>query len=435
MRWRAGPPRGSGPIPTCFGDTCEDLRTSHLTCYPTRELSGDPFGVPWEEVPVEDHYPNASAREYYLGANLIGGPGEILSCPEEAFTTQGCGARRLAYLRARGGSLGGRRRAPGAGVLFRAAQACPRRDKKSGREVCVACGFCRGGRCAEGLRGTRVGRVGQWRGAAAAMRAGLVAGAVVALAQVQMRTAQCSDDTSSKARLDAYDRGHCTSRGQISEVYLGVHLETGIPVALKKTARFGDLQEAVQRECEMEAGLLMALDHPHLIRYHEHFLHEGDLYLVMEPAMGGTLAQKVESARSLGSPMDEALLWRWLSDVSSALVYLHRRRVLHRDIKPSHVFLGQDGAAKLGDFGLSRELQTATQCALSCVGTPFYMSPEIVKGEGYAFASDVWSLGCTLYECAMFFSPFYRSDMDFMALGSAICSASYRPLPPDQWTQ
>jgi hypothetical protein len=86
-------------MPTCFGSTCEDLKTSHLTCYPTKELSADPFGVPWEEVQAEDHYPNASAKEYYLGADLAGGPGELLNCPDEAFTTQGCGGRRLAYLR------------------------------------------------------------------------------------------------------------------------------------------------------------------------------------------------------------------------------------------------------------------------------------------------------------------------------------------------
>eukprot|EP00928_Gymnodinium_smaydae_P025793 TRINITY_DN20444_c0_g3_i1.p1 TRINITY_DN20444_c0_g3~~TRINITY_DN20444_c0_g3_i1.p1 ORF type:complete len:916 (+),score=186.19 TRINITY_DN20444_c0_g3_i1:428-3175(+) len=234
--------------------------------------------------------------------------------------------------------------------------------------------------------------------------------------------------------LEAYKISSCITKGQISEVYRAVHVETGLQVALKRIKIY-DMPAATRRECETEIGLLQSLDHAHLIKYHAHFVHDGELYVVMEHAAGGTLAQRVEAARKSGVPLEEKVVWRWLYDVVSALAYLHRRRVLHRDVKPSHIFLGEDGQAKLGDFGLSKAMSAQTQCAFSCVGTPFYMSPERVRGDGYSFGSDVWSLGCSLYEMAMGYPPFFRQDMDFYALGDAICSARYQPLPREAWSR
>jgi hypothetical protein len=83
-------------VPTCMGGTCAELKTGHMQCFPLKELSSEPFGVPWEEVPDVGDTP---ANQHYLGAGLVGGADEILRCADEAFTTQGCGTRRLAYLR------------------------------------------------------------------------------------------------------------------------------------------------------------------------------------------------------------------------------------------------------------------------------------------------------------------------------------------------
>eukprot|EP00929_Paragymnodinium_shiwhaense_P000731 TRINITY_DN100966_c0_g1_i1.p1 TRINITY_DN100966_c0_g1~~TRINITY_DN100966_c0_g1_i1.p1 ORF type:complete len:996 (-),score=227.64 TRINITY_DN100966_c0_g1_i1:9-2996(-) len=235
--------------------------------------------------------------------------------------------------------------------------------------------------------------------------------------------------------LDAYKILQCLTKGQMSEVYQAMHTDTGTMVAIKRVKIF-DLHPSTRQECETEVEMLKALDHAHLIRYYTHFMHEEDLYVVMEHAVGGTLAQKVDAARRTQKSIEEKLLWRWLYDVASALAYMHERRVLHRDVKPSHIFLGEgDLEAKLGDFGLSKAMSMKTQCAFSCVGTPFYMSPEIVKGDGYSFGSDVWSLACTWYELAMGYPPFFRQDMDFYALGDAICAARYPALPAEAWSK
>ncbi|CAK9003777.1 unnamed protein product [Durusdinium trenchii] len=233
--------------------------------------------------------------------------------------------------------------------------------------------------------------------------------------------------------LSSYKIGRCISRGHASRVNEATYLETCAVVAVKRVTH--DLDDRLQKECETEITILQMLDHPNLIKYHTHFTFHGDLFLVMELATGGTLANRIEQANQQEKLIEEHLVWRWLNDVSSALAYLHKRRVLHRDVKPSHIFIGETGQAKLGDFGLSKAFSDATTCAMSCVGTPLYMSPEIVRGEGYSFGSDIWSLGCSLYELAAGLPPFYRTDMDFVALGHAICSAEYPELPSDVWSK
>jgi len=90
---------------------------------------------------------------------------------------------------------------------------------------------------------------------------------------------------------------------------------------------------------------------------------------------------------------------------------MHSHRVLHRDIKPANIFLTLDGTVKLGDLGLGRFLSDNTLEAFSKVGTPLYMSAEVLKGSGYDAKSDVWSLGCVLYELAMLRSPFKEQGL------------------------
>merc|ERR550537_1067486 len=101
---------------------------------------------------------------------------------------------------------------------------------------------------------------------------------------------------------------------------------------------------------------------------------------------------------------------------------MHRHRIMHRDIKPENIFVCQRGIVKLGDLGLGRHFSSNTYRAHSVVGTPFYMSPEVItNSDGYSFKSDIWSLGCVLYELAALNSPFASSRLNFYALGNKIC--------------
>lgn len=96
--------------------------------------------------------------------------------------------------------------------------------------------------------------------------------------------------------------------------------------------------------------------------------------------------------------------------IALGLNHLHEKKILHRDLKPANVLLTRDGNLKIADLGLGRVFGTTTFEVFSKVGTPLYMSPELVKGSGYNTKTDIWSLGCILYELCEFQSPFRNQN-------------------------
>ncbi len=93
------------------------------------------------------------------------------------------------------------------------------------------------------------------------------------------------------------------------------------------------------------------------------------------------------------------------------LEYIHGRKILHRDIKLTNIFLTGNNTVKLGDFGISRVLESTCEAAMTVVGTPYYMSPEVCESKPYTYKSDVWSLGCVLYELCALDHPFMADNL------------------------
>ncbi|XP_012945754.1 serine/threonine-protein kinase Nek9 [Aplysia californica] len=162
-----------------------------------------------------------------------------------------------------------------------------------------------------------------------------------------------------------------------------------------KEVNLGRLNEKQRRDSQNEIDILSFVNHANIISYYNHFVDEDTLFIEMEYANGGTLYDKVSSCTKLWPEKD--VLW-YLYQMTSALAYIHQCGVIHRDIKTLNIFLTKVGLVKLGDFGISRFLESKNQMAETLVGTPYYMSPEIMKGEKYNFQSDIWALGCVLYE-------------------------------------
>ena len=104
---------------------------------------------------------------------------------------------------------------------------------------------------------------------------------------------------------------------------------------------------------------------------------------------------------------------------------------MHRDLKPANIFIDNKGELKLGDLGLGRAMSSQTYEAYSRVGTPLYMSPEVLEGSGYDTKSDVWSLGCIAYELCCLKSPFKsdKKDMSLYDLFQSIKEGKYGPMP------
>jgi len=94
-----------------------------------------------------------------------------------------------------------------------------------------------------------------------------------------------------------------------------------------------------------------------------------------------------------------------------ALKHIHDRKIIHRDLKPGNIFLTTNDIVKLGDFGIAKVLDGTLEKAKTMVGTPYYISPEIVKGKDYSFKTDVWSLGIVIHEVCSLEVPITASNL------------------------
>jgi len=104
--------------------------------------------------------------------------------------------------------------------------------------------------------------------------------------------------------------------------------------------------------------------------------------------------------------MDEALILNWFTQICLAIKHCHDRKILHRDLKAQNIFLTENDIVKLGDFGIAKVLKNTVEHAVTIVGTPYYLSPEIIQNTPYSFKSDIWSLGVLLYEMCALKPPF-----------------------------
>ncbi|GMH67443.1 hypothetical protein TrRE_jg9971, partial [Triparma retinervis] len=230
--------------------------------------------------------------------------------------------------------------------------------------------------------------------------------------------------------LDDYEMGQAVGKGRFSTVFHCVRKGDGSQCAMKKiklTLQKND--KSALTKCLKEVGLLRELKHPNIVRYNDCFLKDEVLYIVLEWAGGGDLKGVLTKARRGAGAILEKDIWSYFSQCTEAVRHMHHSRIIHRDIKPSNVLIMSDGRVKLGDLGLGRYLDHESVLAFSQVGTPLYMSPEVLRGEGHEFASDVWSLGCLLYEMAMLKSPFAQKGLTMDKLFQRIIEGTYEAVP------
>ena len=178
-----------------------------------------------------------------------------------------------------------------------------------------------------------------------------------------------------------------------------------------KEFNYGTMREKDRNRIVQEVNILHELHHPNIVKYYDRIIDKQNtkLYIVMEYCPGGDLSQLIKRNRKTNQYFSEDIIWKIFSQVSSALYACHTHKdgiILHRDIKPSNIFIDQENNIKLGDFGLSRILNKDISFAVSRVGTPYYMSPEQIENIKYNEKSDIWSLGCFLYELVTLHPPF-----------------------------
>ncbi|KAI6225143.1 Protein kinase domain-containing protein [Aphelenchoides fujianensis] len=185
-----------------------------------------------------------------------------------------------------------------------------------------------------------------------------------------------------------------------------------------------------------EIRALQQLDHPNIVKCYASFTDRNAqkrqrLLLVLEYANRGTLERHITHTYfTKQRRLPEARIWRFFAQIATAIAHVHEKRILHRDLKPAHVLLhGPQLTVKVCDFAFCRFFSQNTVRDITQVGTPYYRCPERVTRSDYSFASDVWSMGCILYEMACGGSPFVAERSNEFALNLRIQAADFPPLP------
>ena len=150
------------------------------------------------------------------------------------------------------------------------------------------------------------------------------------------------------------------------------------------------------------------------------------LCIVMDYADGGDLYTKINERKKLGVLWPESFILDLFVQICLALKHVHDRRILHRDLKTQNIFLTAKGEVRMGDFGISRVLQHTYDCARTAIGTPYYLSPEICQDKPYNQKSDIWSLGCMLYEIVTLNHAFDATSMKGLVM--KILRGNYPPI-------
>ena len=201
-------------------------------------------------------------------------------------------------------------------------------------------------------------------------------------------------------------------RGSFGSVYL-VRRKIDQKIYALKTVTFEKLNKRDQENSLNEVRILASINHPNVIGYKEAFWDDtgSSLNIVMEYADDGDLETKIVKMRKEGGMFNESLIWSYSIQMIEGLKALHDKKIMHRDIKSANIFLVKDKhQCKIGDMNVSKVIKE--KVLRTQTGTPYYASPEVWRDEPYSYKSDLWSIGCVIYELCALRPPFKGKDLD-----------------------
>nr|XP_006117646.1 serine/threonine-protein kinase Nek11 isoform X3 [Pelodiscus sinensis] len=182
-------------------------------------------------------------------------------------------------------------------------------------------------------------------------------------------------------------------RGSFGTVYLvsDKKAKQGEELKVLKEISVGDLKPNETVEANVEAQLLSKLDHPAIVKFYASFVERESFCIITEYCEGRDLDCKIQEYKKAGKIFTESQIIEWFIQLLLGVNYMHERRILHRDLKAKNIFL-KNNLLKIGDFGVSRLLMGSCDLATTFTGTPYYMSPEALKHQGYDTKSDICML-------------------------------------------
>ncbi|CAK8997796.1 unnamed protein product [Durusdinium trenchii] len=207
-----------------------------------------------------------------------------------------------------------------------------------------------------------------------------------------------------------YQKGRFLGKGGFAKCYEVQDLETKETFAAKIVSKASVTKPRAHAKLRSEIAIHKELHHEKVVKFYEHFEDAEHVYIMLEVCPNRTLNEFMRRRPPKRLMEPEAIFYVY--ELISALQYLHRRHVIHRDLKLGNLFLDKNMRLKVGDFGLAAQLDFAGEKRRTVCGTPNYIAPEILEGKhGHSFEVDVWSLGVIIYTMVFGRPPFETADV------------------------
>ncbi|XP_047483303.1 serine/threonine-protein kinase Nek8-like [Penaeus chinensis] len=219
-----------------------------------------------------------------------------------------------------------------------------------------------------------------------------------------------------------YEKIRTVGKGAFGSAVLYRRKEDDAMVIIKEINML-ELSASERQMALNECNVLAMLDHPNIVSYMDSFERDTVLCIEMEYADGGSMQQYLTQQVKRIEEREILIIFH---QIAAAIRYMHEHHILHRDLKTANIFLTKAGVVKVGDFGISKMLSTKTNHAHTVLGTPYYISPEMCEGKQYDEKSDIWALGCILYEMACLQKTFEGSNLP--ALVNKIMKGHFAPI-------
>ena len=222
--------------------------------------------------------------------------------------------------------------------------------------------------------------------------------------------------------MNKYEIMNVIGSGSFGKVYEVKCKLTGETFALKKM-RFKENKRKDNSYLLNEMKILSFNKSKYLLKSHDIFVDGFDVCIVTDLCKKGDLRKFIDRMRRKNTSIKESLIWDILIQLCLGVNYLHSYNIIHRDLKTANIFINDDKSIMIGDFGVSKILKPYYDCTNTQIGTPYYSSPEIVKGTKYNKKIDVWSIGCIL--CELMKRDYAFKSNNIHSLNYKIVNGSY----------